>query len=293
MSVGVAVIGPKRKSIVCVSDLKVTFGDFAADNIARKDMPVAQTGVIIAGDDIEHATPILDRAKEIMRGVTSPVKVSDVANAIDEAYGERLQQEIYRRVLRKQGFTVDSFRDQGKQKCTPTAYLAMLNKIERVKISLKFLISGFDHDDKAEPHIYVVDGESAPASYDEIGMWAIGKGAHSALSFLAFLAERHFSPSYAGELETAVYFALGAKFMAESCGEVGRGTTFAWINDSDHSQTYLTHIAVLKIKEIWELEGAPKLPENIVKQIRKCIDDYPYPSLANKKSTSQKSAGQQ
>ena len=53
---------------------------------------------------------------KILAASTSLSSVRDAAYVLDQAYGERLHDEIYRRVLRKRGFDIASFRKEGKEK---------------------------------------------------------------------------------------------------------------------------------------------------------------------------------
>jgi hypothetical protein len=271
LTVCIAVLCNEHKTMVTVSDWKVNFGDFAADNVASKQTMLASDyQVLFAGNDTEHVVPIIERAREILlnpnRSVPelrkalemSPV---DVANALDEAFAERLHVEINNRVLRKRGFTVDSFRDTGKQKCTTSAYLALCSRIDQVSISLISLMCGFDK--KGMGHIYSVDGKSAPKCYDSIGMWAIGSGAHAALSSLAFHADK-VQLNRTTSIEKATYLAIAAKFMAESSSEAGKGATNITISEKDKMLKLCVPTPRLeKIRSLWEKEGAPRIPENI------------------------------
>lgn len=250
----------RKDSIVSVSDQKVSFTGFAADNFAVKDMPLwGPTWTLVAGNDIEFVPSILSRAKHILEGKQSDNAVEEAAYAIDQAYGDILHAEITRKVLRRRGFNVDTFLEKGRQKCTPSAYLALCEKIDRVNLSLNFLVCGFD--DRGEGHIFSVDGQGAPKCYDTIGMWAIGDGVHLALSSLAFHVDRHQFSKYAS-VEQTLYFALAAKFMAESSGEVGK-STFISIETKDEPSRYLRDRHLELIRQVWESDGSPRVPSNL------------------------------
>jgi len=266
VTVCIAVLNSNGKSIVQVSDHKVSFGtEFSADYSAMKDVPFfGEYCALIAGDDVEHATPILKRAKEILCAKPLDVSPITVANAVDDAYGERLRQEISSKVLRKRGFTVESFLEKGKHKCTPSVYLNLCNRIDQVKLSLKFLVCGFD--DKGQGHIFTVDGESAPKCYDDIGMWAIGDGAPAALSSLAF-HKNNLDFEIGGTEEEAVYFALAAKFMAESSGSVGNAT-FISVHNPASPVKYINLLDVQMMRKMWEDEGCPRCPKNLGARVK-------------------------
>jgi len=290
VSVCIAVLCNSYKTIVSVSDYKVGFGDFSADNLAQKRHQIwAGSQVLFAGNDVEHAMPILERANHILETQTEDLLLKlkrereskgpegildghhelpsyiDVVDAIDKAYGERLQSEITKKVLRKRGFDVNTFRETGKQKCTPSAYLALLSRIDQIKISLKFIVLGFTEN--GEGHIYSVDGESSPKCYDSIGMWAIGSGAHAALSSLAFHVNR-VSLNVYSSIEKATYFAMAAKFMAESSSEVGTGATDVYINQKEGKVLHVSTSSIAIIRDLWERQGAPRVPENLDKVMK-------------------------
>ncbi len=266
MTVCVAVLFDKRKGIVQVSDHKVSFGAaFSADNRALKDVPFfADYVALVAGDDVEHASPILKRAAAILFSREPyDYSIAAVASAVDEAFGERIQQEISSKVLRKRGFTVETFADKGRQKCTPSAYLALCSRIDQVRLSLKFLICGFDDN---QGHIWCVDGESAPKCYDDVGMWAIGSGAPAALSSLAFHSNRLDFGPFSDDAEAA-YFAVASKFMAETSELVGEAT-FCVVRKKGEKPNYLD---VQDIRNIWEEEGRPRCPSNLGARIGKVL----------------------
>jgi|GEM_PF-5043550 len=254
-------------SIITVCDKKVDFGDYSADRTAVKNISFGKSALaLFAGNEVEHADPIIERAYDISRKV-GKFTVCEIADAVDFAYGETIHKEITKKVLRKRGFDVDTFRDKGKQKCTPSAYLSLCNRIDQVSVSLRFLVCGFDDENGSltpgysPAHIYSVDGESEPKNYDRIGMWAIGSGANSAMSWLAYHADKgHFSKH--SSLPVATYFALTAKFMAESSGGVGRAT-FTIILEKGREFSYVTDKGVEEIRDFWEKQGSPPLPPNL------------------------------
>lgn len=269
VTVCIAVICDYNKSIIRVTDHKVSFGrEFSADEAALKEVPFhLNYSALVAGDDVEHAPPILDRAVEILnaKGRDKNKSPNVVADAVDIAYAECLHREIENKVLRKRGFTVDTFRETGKQKCTPSAYLGLCSRIDQVRFSLKFLVSGFDD---IGPHIMVIDGESAPKCYDHIGMWAIGSGAHSALSSLAFYKEQ-MELSYVSSEEEALYFAAASKFMAENSGEVGKATLITIIRENECR--WPGRAAIDSLRELWMSEGRPRQPSNLKDKVEKIL----------------------
>jgi 20S proteasome alpha/beta subunit len=167
--------------------------------------------------------------------------------------------------LRRYRFTCKSFRDEGKRKCTPEHYNDLCSKIDRVKLSLSFLLAGFDAKNKG--HLIVGGGNEAPQDYNALGFTAIGRGRNAALSSLLFHKEhQHLRPSCL-EAE-CVYVVYAAKFMAESATDVGDKSTSCVIVEPNKVKTVLEW---WKLREIWKTEGAPRLPSNLEERIAPLI----------------------
>ncbi len=269
VSICLAAFFGNGEGIVVASDEKVSFGNYSAENAAIKTQPLLKNWeVLYAGDDVEHVPVIIRRARHLLKDFKKPPNIGEIVGALDTAYKERIHHEIEARVLRKHGFTVDTFRDRGKQKCTATVYNNLCERISRVEVSLKFLLCGFDTI--GQGHIFEVNGQSAPRCYDHIGMWAIGSGAHAALSSLAFQKD---SGNYReSSMEQVIYHVCEAKFMAESSGDVGRDSTILLVLMKDKSTKWIPpSIINSKIKAAWKKEGAPRIPENICGDIGKVV----------------------
>lgn len=266
MSVCIAVLCEKGNAIVCVTDRKIDFVDFSADRIGEKsDVLNWDSLVLYSGNDAEYAGSILQVVRQKL-GDDMGLNPQALAECVQETYHEYLQKEITNKVLRRWGFTQESFRKQGRRQLTPEVFTALCNQITQVKISLQFLVCGFE---KVAPtiyrgHIYFVPGIGAITSRDDIGMWAIGAGKHLALSSLAFAADkRKFSKN--ARLGEAVYTALEAKFMAESHSLVGRMTNVMIIRPNQYLLMEDRYIE--EIKSEWAHSGAPRIPNRITKEI--------------------------
>jgi ATP-dependent protease HslVU (ClpYQ) peptidase subunit len=255
--------------IILVSDSKVSFGDFSADMAVHKMETIFNRWMtLFAGEDTEHIPFILERTRDILSSVRRRRKSlptpAQVANALQRSYEERLEAQIEAKVLRRYGYTVKSFRDEGKKKCTASVYNGLCSKIAGVKLSLKFLLAGFDAKNKG--HIIVGGGEQAPTDYTNLGFWAIGTGADAALSSLVYHRERQHISS-ASPMEQCLYIVCASKFMAESARDVGKYTAGCIISVTDLDMLVSAH----PIRRIWEEEGAPQLPKNIESRIKPLI----------------------
>jgi hypothetical protein len=180
-----------------------------------------------------------------------------VANALQKAYEERLEVQIEAKVLRRFGFTAKSFRDEGKKKCMASLYNGLCAKIAGVRLSLKFLLAGFD--DKNKGRIIVGGGEEAPTDYTRLGFWAIGSGAEAALSSLVYHRERQHIATHIS-VEQCTYVVAAAKFMAESARDVGQSTNVCIVAMPSELKVVLSEYP---LRKIWENEGAPRLPKNL------------------------------
>jgi hypothetical protein len=297
VSVGIVVICDNYKGIVSVSDTKATFADFSADHAAIKARRIYRNWwVVYAGNDVEYAPGIIADAEESLdRGCEDDPpfkKAKQIVAALHDAYWSAVYSQIENRVLRKQKFTVDSFRETGSKKCTATIYNNMCAKIDRVELSLQFLLYGFSEDGRA--HIYLVDGGDAPKCYDTVGVWAIGSGAHAALSSLAFHIDCKELNKHATKPEKAAYFACEAKFMAESSGQVGKDMAILAVHRANEKPTdarIVLQAEISKIKEIWKAQGAPRVPPNIEEQVAALLN--PKKTEAVMPSDSQTSGSEQ
>ena len=263
----VAVICNGGKTVVTVTDLKVDFGNFSADRVATKNIPLGNNNTVLyAGNDVDHAENVINRTWALIDKVNTAKKRLTpelIADLLDAAYADELRREIEAKVLRKRGFDAKTFEDRGKQKCTPSAYLSLCNRIDQVSLSLEFLFCGFNSDGEAQ--LYKVDGNSAPKNYRPIGMWAIGSGAHAAMSWLAFHANRGNFRRY-DSVEQAVYFALTAKFMAEASGEAG-SETFTIILEHEKPPRWVGPTEAQEIKKLWNKFGIPRTPKDLKTKI--------------------------
>ncbi|MBI2186564.1 MAG: hypothetical protein HYU37_05495 [Acidobacteria bacterium] len=272
MTVCIAALAEHDKCIVAVSDNKVGFTDFSAENLAIKNIPFGggDWTAMCAGNDISHADPILDHASDLLREGWAKQKTPKrrrhtpdpraVIDALDNALNWRLQREIETSVLRPFGFTAETFRRQGRQQCTETQHAALCAKINQVDLGgLVFLLAGFDQ--RGIGHIWSVNGVSAPHNYDRSGMFAVGSGAWPALNTMAFHADAGHLRFRHSSVESVVYCALTAKFMAESASDVGK-STFAVVlrKKGDKATQFVKEPEVAVVRERWKNEGAPRFP---------------------------------
>jgi hypothetical protein len=264
------------QSIVFVEDRKVTFDDFSADNAVTKNAMLCKGWWIqYAGNDVEKASLLIDQAQhKIGRNDPNTWNPHLIVNILHEAWLESRDREIEAKILRKHGFTFESFREHGRDKCTDSVYDGLHDRIDRFKFSLEFLLAGFDVDGDA--HLFCLDSQGTVSCYDDLGFWAIGSGAHAALSSLSFHIEHGNLCSYCSCVHKSVYFACEAKFMAETSVHVGKDGTLVSIHRKDEKETqFFFDSETQKIKKSWLKYGAPKPSDNVMSQIYDLMQKTP------------------
>jgi Proteasome subunit len=197
-----------------------------------------------------------------------------VVKALQESWSEFRDREIETKILRKHGFSFDSFREQGKDKCSESVYDELHDRIDKFKWSLEFLLAGFDKDGDA--HLMGIGTDGTVGSYSELGFWAIGSGSHAALSVLSFHIEHSNLCSYCSCPHNAVYFGCEAKFMAETNVQVGKDGTLVSIHTRNEKEPqFFFNDEVQKIKKNWLKYGAPRPCERVMTQIHDLMQESP------------------
>ena len=229
---------------------------------------------MFAGNDVAHAEPIIRAIKRNLLATAAkqkrPHEAEEVAAIVDDAYSEQLQAQIEKKILLKHGYDSETFQKRAKLQCTLEIYGKTWDRIDREKISLQFLVCGFDKEQVG--HIWLVDGENAPTSYNVIDFWAIGSGAQAALSRIALHVSKYES---FGTLEEAIYLGITAKFAAESASDVGRSTFVAVCGPPQgrNALGLVSDDAIDRIRTIWNRSGIPPVPQAACKLLSQDITE--------------------
>jgi len=271
MSVCVCILcGTAQNRIVAVDDRKVTFDDFSADGAVWKAVGLTKGYWLqYAGNDVEKAPQVIEAARQhIQHTDDAGLEVGHdfILQSLQNAWREVRDREIESRFLRKHGFTFESFRDEGKQKCSEAVYDQLHDRIDRFKLSLEFLVAGFERGFGRINHL---DSQGSLNCYDDLGFWAIGSGAHAALSSLAFHVDKG-NLRYSQPVEVAAYFACEAKFMAESSTAVGKETSLI-VHGAD-VPAFIGESQLAAIRRKWLKQGAPKPSKTVTSDLKKLID---------------------
>lgn len=241
--------------IVAVSDHMLSTREFSGDDLALKNQPIHRNWYALWANDVSYIPLILDRAHRALIQNSNPTQ-HDVAEAMYEAHNTILIREINNQLLARYGYDLHSFREQGKNQLTTTAYNSIHKTIRDLTLGVDFLVCGFDEHKDA--HIFTLENNCAVKSCDAAGFWAIGSGAHSALGSMFFHATKNAFNQNA-ELGDALYVACEKKFMAESAHGVGGGT-FVTVLQPDKWVGYSYAADFDNFKKKWLTEYAPKIP---------------------------------
>jgi hypothetical protein len=266
MSICICILcGITDRAIVCVDDRKVVLGDFAADGAVWKSTLLANDySLQFVGESMDKAPLIIDSAR---RKIGSEKSHDFIVGCLQEAWCEARDREIEAKILRKHGFTFESFRAEGKELCSESVYDQLHDRIDRFKFPIEFMLSGFD--ERGFPHLNHLDSQGSISCYDELGFWAIGSGAHSALSSLAFHVDKGNLPPMP-KVEQAAYFACEAKFMAESSVQVGKETMLT-VYGHGEVPGIMSDTELNSIRKKWLKQGAPKPSVEVIKDLNKLI----------------------
>jgi hypothetical protein len=265
VTVCIGAFAENEARIVVVADSKVAFGDFSADTGALKYQLLGQGYLsLIAGNDVVYAAPTINRVqKEIFR--TKTRDADEIAEIVHEQLCQTRNRIIESKVLKKYNLSLEEFVSKGKKSFTEQAYYDIYNRIERERLSLEFLVAGFDAHDK--PHLRIVTAEEPPHDYDSLGFASVGSGAAAALASLTF-AKDHCAFARHCDIEEATYFLLSAKFMAESATDVGRETFFLSISPTRGIYHLYDMGAVDEVRRLWLKEGAQRRSKRTIKALK-------------------------
>jgi len=120
-------------------------------------------------------------------------------------------------------------------------------------LGCKFLLYGFDEIKR--PHLFEVGEGGQTECRDKPGFWAIGNGATSAISMLAYL--RHSAEMT--PMRVAIYNVLAAKYISEGASDVGPNTFF-FIKKFGYNGFFSYGNIEPRVRQIWEERGRPSIP---------------------------------
>jgi len=262
----IAAITSDRR-VVTASDTRMSFsGDFSVEGIIKLESFHGEWATLIAGSDISQAPFVIDRAKQILKGKTDKLEV--VKDGFKRAYQEQLRMDIADEFLSRFDMGLEDFKKKGRRQLEPTLLQALSFGIKDAKLGCRFLIYGFD--EKKQPHLFEVGEGGCAKSRDKPGFWAIGNGASSAISMLAYL--KHSAEMTT--MRTAIYNVLAAKYISEGASDVGK-ETFLFVKKCGCDAYFSKPNLEKDIRRIWEEKGKPSVPDEALQIIDQANIRFP------------------
>jgi hypothetical protein len=262
MTVCIAAIAGEH--IVTASDMMICGGTISTDGNTLKQWSLGDDwAVMVAGNDISHAIPIIERARVYLK--KSEDTLESVRSCVKRAFQERVLEVTTDRVLSNFDLDMPTFKRDGKKIFNAGTFAILCNEIRAVSLaSLQFLVYGFGSD--GTPHIFTVCEPCEDAAWDVPGFRAIGSGEYAAESILYF-----FNQSPKKTFEETIFNVFAAKFMAERAIGVGRDTHWSIRKRGCGSFTWesVPPIELIQIiRSEWEGGGSPQIPPNAIENIK-------------------------
>jgi 20S proteasome alpha/beta subunit len=223
MTICLAAICDANKTIVSVSDMKISTGEFSADATSRKVEIIDNNWVVMfSGNDISPFVPIVNPVFNAISGqqVTLDLMTSEFVKSYQRYVVNRITSEV----LSPYDLTMKEFREDGLAQFGEPIFTDFTRKLDEAKarIDIMFLVFGFDYE--GHPHIFTVSSPGVYSCYDTPGFCAVGSGANVALGMMFF---QNFA--IVESCGDAIYKGCVSKFMAESGSDIGL-TTFVTVS---------------------------------------------------------------
>jgi len=223
MTVCIAAISDD-KDILSLTDKKftVTHGVVSAYEITenKKSIECTSSCVALFAGDITNANSVLQLA---MGKIQDSDTIEDVAKKIQQAYNEKLQDEINQQVLSKHGLNIQAFNEQ-QRTLDATFVSSVLETIStKGSLGIEVIIAGKDDE---TPRLIKMQSTGALEDDTYAGYVCIGSGSsHAKLSLIESGCHG------AMPLELLVYAMLKAKKYAEFDPNVGKMSDIMMASD--------------------------------------------------------------
>jgi hypothetical protein len=254
MTLCIAAIADYGRAICILSDRRLSLGFTSGEFYAKAAKVNQRWGVMLAGNSVASAVPVIVDAKAILWDVTNPARKL-VEQAFISVVHDHLVKRIEASILSPYNLTLNEFVKTALKDMGPEAFADLRQQVERVDLGGEFLVFGFDERD--HPHIFHIKERGVVEDYSRAGFWAIGSGDLAAISALVF----HDYKVELGLAEAAYYVCM-AKFMAERA-ELGRDTDVGYMKSDGSVYT----IDAAEVRRIWEADGAPRIPANLASRM--------------------------
>jgi ATP-dependent protease HslVU (ClpYQ) peptidase subunit len=250
----------ENDSIIAVSDMMVSTGDFSADDLAIKNRELhPQWRVMISGNDLTRLLPVVDAIGEAL-DKSKKYTYQEVQRIAKLAYQGELRSQIQDAILSRYNLT---YKTLFQLRADDPIYSDL--RFQMAEATLGFTLLFFGHDGKHRPHIFTVENPGNVCNHDLIGFWAIGSGSNRAMSSL-------FAHPYncTDSLWKATYIAYEAKFMAESAGGVGKETVSVVMRPDGKASA---SVSCPELRQFWESAGRPRVPAEAEAVVGRFIEE--------------------
>ncbi len=147
-------------------------GEFSTEGITKVEPFHRQWAALIAGNDVEEADLVIERAKRLLRGKDG--KLETVMDGFKTAYKQQVRTVIEDEHLSRFDMTMAEFKRKGKAELNPEVFASLSFQIKSFNLGCTFLVYGFDESKRA--HLFTVTNPGKIISRDRLGYWAIGSG---------------------------------------------------------------------------------------------------------------------
>lgn len=220
MTCCVAALCDKGKSIVLVADKMVGMSMIEGEPEITKILSFHRHWrVMIAGDDISPAFPIIDLIRQKLSRLRT-VGVRQVMDAFNESFASERAGIAEAVHLVPRGWTIKTFNSRAAEIIPKRLRREISDRVHNQRLEVELLVAGFDGSGKG--HIFNVDDfehRGRSRRQDIPGYHAVGSGAPGAMYMMAYREASSSMP-----LRLMLYYAIEGKYFGELAGGVGPKT---------------------------------------------------------------------
>ena len=219
MTVCVAALAAHRRSIVCVADKALSYGDYIQwDSDSSKIIKLNPSGatLLVAGDE-QSTARVMMHIKEISSRIGSGSSVKDMLTLCEQQYTKAFHELLENKLLRPRLLNKTTYTKAVAHSSTNHIIRSLADEVSKFQINCDLLVCGFDTN--REPFIFHLESPGVGVDMTTTGFHAIGSGAEKAVSRLLFAEHKR-----EHDIERVLFDAFDAKANAEMAVGVG----YAW-----------------------------------------------------------------
>lgn len=248
----------QARAIVVSSDQMLSGPGASQHSVYSKVAPLGKTWLIGYAGSPGHYTPVRKLVEERFK----PDMTSEqVAALLVDCYQEYRQEQIEQNILKPLGYSAEFFREAGRESLGDETFQSILTETRSYDIDIDFLLAGWSPTTPWDIKLLVVTHPGGSYNYTPMSVAAIGSGAPIALGHLYSFFET------LGDLPTAQYRLLEAKFMAEAERSVGPDTLLGTIQHEGIS--WITTKGCEPLRKVWEThqKAVPQVATKFLSEI--------------------------